>query len=261
MRQNTKYCQILTEGAVYRYTFSVNQNGYQMKPSAVLLFSIVSLPAFAGDLGGVQISPDNTTYALIGGGYYSSNYLANYTNYFLGALTAKKTFNDTNNSGYGQIGLGATARVGSLEFDHQLVIAKLGASADFISQISSLGKWSWSQDFDFGYDWMPKINLVKKFTAYGILGVHYARFDYVKIPLNPTSTMFDHKKNQIGFNLGAGLFYALCPSLDVGVKYQHWQYNSIQFSGLNPSMTMIDVENITPTFNLVGAEVRYTFVG
>ena len=61
-----------------------------------------------------------------------------------------------------QTGLGASANIGSLKFDHQLVLAKLASSVNFISEISSLGKWSWSQDFDFGYDWMPKIGLVKK---------------------------------------------------------------------------------------------------
>lgn len=232
-----------------------------MKPSVALLFSIFSLPAFTGDLGDVQTSPYNKTYALIGGGYYSSNYETNYTSYFLGTLTEKQTFNDENNSGYGQIGLGASARVGSLEFDHQLVLAKLGSSVNFISTASTPGKWTISQDFDFGYDWMPKINLIKKLTGYGILGVHYARFHYVKIPLNQTVTMFDHTKNQIGFNLGVGLFYNLCPSLDVGVKYQHWQYSSTKFHGINSARTTIDDENYTPTFNLIGAEVRYTFVG
>jgi len=227
-----------------------------MKISAVLLLSIASLPTFAGSMGEENISPFNTTYVLIGGGYYGSDYQANYTNYFLGALTAKQSFNDSNDGGYGQIGLGATAHIGSLAFNHQLVLAKLGDSVKFKTGSSN---WRWSQNVDVGYDWMPKINIAEKLTGYGILGVHYARFTYQKITSSQTSTRFNNYKDQIGFNLGAGLFYTIYPQLDLGVKYQHWQYGSTQVSGIDLASTSIDVQDLKPAFNLIGAELRYTF--
>jgi len=156
--------------------------------------------------------------------------------------------------------LGSSAHIGSLAFDHQLSVAKLGDSVRFKTGRSNISNWRLTQNVDFGYDWMPKLNVLDKLTAYGILGAHYARFMYQKTTLSQTSTRFNNHKDQIGFNLGAGLFYALCPQLDVGVKYQHWQYGSTQVSGVNLAATSIDVEDIKPAFNLIGAELRYTFV-
>tara|TARA_R110000868_G_scaffold115947_1_gene309275 strand:- start:286 stop:975 length:690 start_codon:yes stop_codon:yes gene_type:complete len=227
-----------------------------MKKSFALLCSIASLSAFAGGMGDVDLAQKNTTYALIGGGYYGSNFQANYTGYLFDDLFEKKSFNDTNNSGYGQIGLGATAHIGSLEFDHQLVLSKLGESVKFQTGSSN---WRFSQNIDFGYDWMPKVNLLDKLTGYGILGVHYARFTYQKTTSSQTATRFNNYKDQVGFNLGAGLFYAIYHHFDLGVKYQHWQYGSAQVSGMNLISSLIDVQDIKPAFNLIGAELRYTF--
>lgn len=230
-----------------------------MKWSSALLLCITPLSVFSGSVGEVDIPTTNTTYAFIGGGYYGSDYQSNYTNYFLGALTRKQSFNDTNNSGYGQIGLGVTSHIGSFVFDQQLSLAKLGDSVTFQTGNSNISHWKYSQNIDFGYDWMPKINVYEKLTAYGMLGVHYARFTYQKSTSSETSTRFNNYKDQIGFNLGAGLFYSLCPNLDLGVKYQHWQYSSTQVSGINLASTSIDIQDIKPAFNLIGAELRYRF--
>jgi len=46
-------------------------------------------------------------------------------------------------------------------------------------------------------------------------------------------------------------------NVDVGIKYQHWQYASVQVNGANPTSTLIDIEHLTPSYNLIGLELRY----
>lgn len=224
-----------------------------MKASIALLVSITALPVFAGEMAGAHASP-HTTYVAIGGGYYGSNDQANYTNYTLGSLTAQQSFNDTNTSGYGQLGLGSSAQLGGFEFDHQLSIGKLGDAITFTTPDSN---WRFSQNVDFGYDFMPKINMHPKISAFGILGVHYARFTYKKSSSAPTATIFNDYKDQIGFNLGAGINYQFNDNVVIGIKYQHWQYGSTQVNGINSASTSIDIEQFVPAFNLIGAELHY----
>lgn len=225
-----------------------------MKFYAPLLLSIIAAPTFAGGMGDAQSSPPNRTYVSIGGGYYGSNYQENYTNYSSGVLSKQESFNGSNTSGYGQVGLGASARIGSLSFDHQLSIAKLGDAVSFNTPQST---WRFSQNVDFGYDFMPKINMLQKISGYGLLGAHYARFTYQKKTSSPTSTSFNTYKDQIGFNLGAGLNYHINAKVDLGIKYQHWQYASTQVNGKNPASTSIDIEQLRPSYNLIGLELRY----
>jgi opacity protein-like surface antigen len=222
------------------------------------VFSILSLaaffPAFAGGMGSQETSM-GTTYLFIGGGYYTGQYQSNYTNYFGGALTTQQSFNNSiSNNGYGQIGLGTGAKIGSFLFDHQFAIGKLGGSDTFNALNSN---WYYKQTIDYGYDFMPKVSLWDSLNAYGILGAHYARFTYQKNPFPASATTFNNGKDQIGFNLGAGFNYRITPNFAVGIKYQHWQYGSIQINGANPAATSIDIENIIPAFNLAGIELRY----
>lgn len=227
-----------------------------MKTSIALLCSVIATPIFAGSMGDVSSSMANSTYVSIGGGYYGADYRSNYTNYTLGALTTEQSFNDTNTNGYGQLGLGASAQIGSWVFDHQVSIAKLGGSDKFTTGSSN---WSHTQNVDFGYDLMPKMSLLEKINAYGILGAHYARFTNKKIPfvVSSTPTEFNNYNDQVGFNLGAGLSYQVNPNVLVGIKYQHLQYQSFQINGANPALTVIDIQQITPSYNLIGAELRY----
>ena len=225
-----------------------------MKNLIILLSTLTACPALAGAMADTQTSTPNRTYVAVGGGYYSSNYQADYTHYTQGVLTSKESFNDAASNGYGQIGLGSRAHFGMLAFDHQLVISKLGGSESFTTPGSN---WHFSQNVDFGYDWMPSIPLLEKLEGVGMLGVHYARFTYQKKSSSLTAVTFNNYKDQIGFNLGAGLNYHLNEALDLGVKYQHWQYSSTQVSGINATATSIDVQQIGPSFNLVGLELHY----
>ena len=80
----------------------------------------------------------------------------------------------------------------------------------------------------------------------------------LQIRASPTGlTEFNNYNDQIGFNLGAGLNYQVKSNIVVGIKYQHLQYQNFQINGANPALTSIDIQQITPSFNLVGAELRY----
>jgi opacity protein-like surface antigen len=225
-----------------------------MKVIYSLLLAAVALPAVGGTMG-PQASQDlGSTYIMIGGGYANADYQSNFTGYTSGALTGQGSFNDVYQNGYGQIGIGADARWGTLNFDHQVVAGKLGGTESFTTR-SSL--FQFRQNVDFGYDVMPKMNLMSSLNAFGILGVHYGRFSYLKTPIVTGESNFNAQRDQIGFNLGAGLEYRVTPNFGVGVKYQHWQYKSTTVSGSDLAGSDIDVENITPAFNLAGVELRY----
>ncbi len=226
-----------------------------MKTSIAVILSVVACPVFSGGMGDVS-SETNSTYVAVSGGYYGANYRSNYTSYDSGILSTQQSFNDTNTNGYGQLGLGASAQLGSLAFDHQISIAKLGGADKFAVGSSN---WSHSQNVDFGYDFMPKLNLIQKISAYGILGAHYARFTNKSIPYASSTglTEFNNYNDQIGFSLGAGLNYQVKSNIVVGIKYQHLQYQSFQINGANPALTSIDIQQIAPSYNLVGAELRY----
>lgn len=229
-----------------------------LKKIKLTLLLLTSLPIFAN-----TNNLFDSTYVSIGGGYYKSNYQSDFTNYYLNTLVEKQSFNNMNNDGYGQIGIGTNSKIGTLQFDHQLTLSKL-----FNSMIlnTANSEWEFYQNFDFGYDWMPKFTLKNNLTAYGILGVHYANFAYIKNSPQPGSTTFNANDYQVGFDLGAGLYYKLTSYLDIGLKYQHISYASEETSGQSISKgtvnnvylpTTIHLQNVTPSFNLIGAEVRY----
>lgn len=225
-----------------------------MKKILSLLFTVAVLPAFAGEMGSQETSLGKS-YVMIGGGYYSGDYQSNYTNTASG-ISLQQTFNNKMSNGYGQIGLGTGAQIGSFIFDHQVSVGKLGSSETFDTADSH---YSYNQNFDFGYDLMPKMNLLQSVNAYGILGVHYARFLYKKTPFNylEGTSAFNNQKDQLGFNLGVGLTYQVTSNFVAGVKYQHWQYQSTQIHAINGDSTVVDIEDVTPVFNLVGVELRY----
>jgi opacity protein-like surface antigen len=220
---------------------------------APLLFAATALPVFAGQMGPVETSMGQT-YIMIGGGYYAGQYQSNFTRHDSGILTIQQSFDDAHSSGYGQLGLGTNADFGPFMFDHQISVNKLWGTESF-STASSL--YEYKQTVDFGYDFMPKMKLFQSLSAYGILGAHYARFHYSKATDVAAATSFDANKDQLGINLGAGLNYQINANFAVGVKYQHWQYQETQVQGTNALVTQVDRENITPTFNLVGVELRY----
>lgn len=227
-----------------------------MKTVGALLLSF-SCSAFSGVMGAASVQ-SHSNYLGLGGGYFGGNDQALYYHYTSSALTIQQSYNDTYQSGYGQISLGRQDHIDRLVFDHQIVVSKLGNTQKFTTSDSN---WTWYQNVDFGYDWMPKINFSDAFNANGILGVHYARFTYQKKPYTQVSstTAFDVYDDQIGFNLGAGLNYQINEQFAVGIKYQHWQYSQITASGTNTAQTSVDVEKYTPTYNMFGAEVRYYF--
>lgn len=213
---------------------------------------------FAGDLGNISSVPAHHPYIAVTGGGYFDLYQANYTQYTLGNLIQLASFNDSSNNGFGQIALGTDAEWGTLIFDHQLMVSKLSGT-EFVPVGSD--KYSFSQKIDFGYDFMPKINLiVPQLDAYGILGVHYGQFSYKKTTTDPVGVTFDNTKNQVGFGLGAGLRYQFLAQVSVGVKYQYLQYGVANVYGTNIINTTNEIENFTPSFNLIGLEVRYSFV-
>ncbi len=208
-------------------------------------------------------NPLDSTYVSVGGGYYRSNYQSDFTNYYLNTLVEKQSFNSINNNGYGQIGIGTSANIGTLKFNHQLILSKLFNAVKFNTANSN---WEFNQNFDFGYDWMPKFKLLHDLTAYGLLGVHYANFIYIKNSSLPSSTTFNSNEYQVGFDLGAGLYYKVTSYLEIGLKYQHISYSAANTSGQSISTgsinnvylpTTIHTQNVTPSFNLIGAELRY----
>ena len=227
-----------------------------MKKSLGLLLCTLTSSVFAGAMGDVSTSAGPTNYAAISGGYYNSNYQSNYTDYHSSVLYTKQSFNDVNSSGYAQFALGKSSQFGDFKFDQQVVLGKLGGNESFNTLDS---KWTFRQNMDFGYDLMPKLSLFQRLEAFGILGAHYARFVYQKTPLNasPLTSAFNIHSDQIGFNLGAGLNYHIDQNFMVGIKYQHLQYAGVQVNGTNPALSYIIIENITPSFNLVGLELRY----
>lgn len=228
------------------------------KKIILTLLLLNSLPIFAN-----TSTLFESSYISIGGGYYKSNYQSDFTNYYLNTLVEKQSFNNANNDGYGQIGIGTSSRIGTFKFNHQLTLSKL---FNGITLNTTNSDWEFYQNFDFGYDWMPKYNLNKNLTAYGLLGVHYANFSYIKNSSQPSSTTFNANDYQVGFDLGAGLYYKLASYLEIGVKYQLITYAATNTSGQSISKgtinnvylpTTIHLQNVTPSFNLIGAELRY----
>jgi len=209
--------------------------------------------ASAGTMGN-ESTPPPVNYISIGGGYYSGNYQSDYTDYHDGVLFEKNSFNDANQSGYLQLAFGREASIGRLLFDHQVVLGKLFGNESFTTGST---KWLYTQHVDFGYDWMPKVGFFQKFTGYGILGAHYARFLYQKTPRLPIFTSFNNYADQIGFNLGCGLNYQISPQFLIGFKFQHLQYSVAQINGTNLTHDVNTIERISPAFNLGGIELRY----
>lgn len=231
-----------------------------MKHLLLVLFFYMTkvLPVFSGDIGSnAVLTPFSTTYLSIGGGLLQGGYQSNYTNYLNGILAIQQSYNDKQSSGYAEISLGVPEQIGSFVFDHQFSLIKLGGSRAFTSPDSS---WLFKQDIDLGYDWLLKFSIQQGLSAYGILGVQVGRFKYSKIPYPAftfSATNFNNHKDQIGFNLGLGMMYQINSHVIAGIKYQHLEYASAQVEGTNAEMTSIDIEHITPVFNLVGAELRY----
>lgn len=225
------------------------------KTLCLLSCSIFAFSAFAGEMGPMNTSK-SSTYIAIAGGDYSSQYQANYTRSVLGETLTRQSFNDTNNNGFGQIAIGTNAHIGTFNFDHQLVASVLGGGLSFNTGSS---EYTFKQQVDFGYDVMPKLNItpIPALDLIAVLGVHYGKFIYQKTSATLTSETYNVSRNQIGFNLGAGLNYAINTHLTAGVKYQHWQYGSTDVYGTNALGTANEIEHIPASFNLVGIELRY----
>ena len=215
-----------------------------------------SFSVLAGQMGPISTDEQHTTYVAITGGNYSSLYQANYTESTNGITTTRESFNDTNNNGFGQIAIGTAARFGTFKFDQQVVASVLGGNLTFNTLTS---QYTFKQQVDFGYDIMPNlnVNLIPKLDAYGILGVHYGHFMYKKTSSFATSETFNVSRNQVGFDLGVGLGYAINDTLSLGLKYQYLQYSSTNVYGTNSTVTANEIEQIPPSFNLVGLELRY----
>ncbi|MCH9755595.1 MAG: outer membrane beta-barrel protein [Gammaproteobacteria bacterium] len=225
-----------------------------MKKSFCLLWALAASPVFAGQMGDIPPPLQHSTYVFIGGGYYSGMYQKLDADYEDGALESMGTFDLNTSNGYGQIGIGTGSRIDRFIFDHQISVIKLGGSNMFYSPHSTN---KLKQNIDFGYDFMPKMDILEKLYAYGILGVHYAQFKYEKNPLIAPGIVFNNLKEQIGFNLGVGLNYQISPHFVLGVKYQHLQYNAVKIRGSSNAEHEIDAEQFKPAFNLVGADLRY----
>lgn len=222
---------------------------------------LIASQSYAGEMGAVATTP-LTNYFAVSGGYFSSDYLAQYFTYPSSGNTERKTFNNVSNGGYGQLSLGRMDHIGSLNFDHQVVVSKLWGNETFATAWEThVSNWTFHQAVDFGYDWMPKISFFQRLEGLAILGVHYGFFNYKKLPADPAATVtnFNHNVDQIGFNLGAGINYQINSQIVVGVKYQHWQYNQATIHATNDSGTFSLTEQLTPVFNMVGAEIRYYF--
>lgn len=194
-------------------------------------------------------------YIFAGGGYYGGIYQKLDLDYDDGLLETMTSSDAAHSDGYGQIGIGAGRSIDKFVFDHQLSVLKLGG-ANLFNSPHSHNKFQ--QQIDFGYDFMPKIDLVEKLSAYGILGVHYARFKYEKNPLaGSTGVTFNHLKDQIGFNLGAGFNYQINNDFVLAIKYQHLQYARVSVYASTPTGSVIDAEQFKPAYNLIGADLRY----
>jgi|GEM_PF-1243250 len=234
-----------------------------MKKILSILLGVASCNLYAGTMG--DAAPAPKFYTLVDVGYYGSNYQSNF---FISDAAVPpqlvQSFNNSNSDAYVQIGIGTESRIGTLLFDHQLVLSKLGGSVMFkttdLSTIPSvISTWYMKQNIDFGYDWMPKIHLPKSLVGQGILGVHYARFTYQKLNNSTTAVRFNNYNDQIGFNLGAALFYPIFTNWQLGVKYQHWEYSKATISGVNLAQTVTESQTVRPTFNMVGGELRWQF--
>jgi len=224
-----------------------------LRVSSTVLCYVLSFSAYSGTTGAI-VTSEPKNFISVSGGYYGSNYQANQTRYVSGILNEQNSFNNNNSSAYGQLALGTGNHLGGLFFDHQLVISKLNSGKSFFTANS---KYSFSQNFDFGYDWMPRISVFQRVEAFAILGLHYARFHFTKYPINLASVQFDVYNDKFGFNLGGGLNYRINSNFSLGIKYQYWQYQVAQMSGYNPYSSRISNQRISPSFNLVGLELRY----
>ena len=215
----------------------------------------MSASLFAGDMAEAQ-SPDEhrNTYVFINGGYYKGLYQTNFTRYSRGVLTSLESFDDPHSDGYGQLGLGRAASIGWFAFDHQLSVGRLFGTRSFRAGTSN---FNFKQEIDFGYDFMPKISVFQSLIAYGIVGAHYGRFTYQKIPSLTTATYFHSNNNELGFNLGAGVNYEFNTCFSLGIQYQHWQYGSTQVFALNTLSERNEIQRFEPSFDLVGVNLRY----
>ncbi|MFZ4076890.1 MAG: hypothetical protein ACOYKA_02795 [Legionellaceae bacterium] len=231
-----------------------------MKGLIKLLPWMVVLPTFAMGMQDKDVAIDLKNFVALSGGYYNSNYQRTTTDYQLGLLDGIATDNHSNDSGYLQLALGRTDHIDGLSFAHQIVVSKLFHEEIFTRTTCN---WFYRQNVDFGYDWMPSINLFERWGlgSYGILGAHYARFVYEKIPFVSSSSIstINTYQDQLGFNLGAGVNYRLNDKFLLGLKYQHLQYASVQNSGVAPLGDQVNLERISPAFNLVGLELRYLY--
>lgn len=223
-----------------------------MKKQGCLLGMLLPLTVVAGQMG-PEPSP-NKSYAFIAGGYYSGLYQKVDTDYDDAVLESMTSADTSHSDGYGQVGVGMATQIDKFVFDHQLSILKLGGTNRFTSPHSTNAL---KQNIDFGYDFLPKIDLFKQFYGFGILGVHYGRFQYEKEPRLGPGVAFNIRKDQIGFDLGAGINYQINEHFTIGAKYQHLQYKSIKVSGTSSASNEIDAEQFTPAFNLVGGLLRY----
>lgn len=225
-----------------------------MKQAIVFSLLLSASPTFAGQMGEPNKDTSYPSYAFIGGGYYNGLYQKIDTDFENGALDTMSAYDLRTSNGYTQIGLGTRSHINTFRFDHQVSVIKLWGDNFFYSPHSTNRL---RQNIDFGYDFMPLMNIIQPLYAYGLLGVHYAQFKYQKNPLVTPGITFNHAKDQIGFNLGAGLNYALTPNVVIGVKYQHLQYNSTKVQASSNAEHAIDAETFTPAFNLVGADLRF----
>ena len=221
------------------------------------IFATSSL--FAGEMGPAHTEA-LSTYISVTGGYYESQYQANYTPSLAGITLIRESFNNSYNNGFGQIAIGTGASIGSFHFDHQVITSVLGNRLSLNATNNST--YTFKQQVDFGYDVMPKFNLKKmpRLDLYGILGAHYGLFSYKNTAPSTLIDTYNVSRNQIGFNLGVGLSYAINNTLAVGAKYQHLQYGSTDVYGANAVGTGNEIQTISPSFNLFGIELRF-FIG
>ncbi len=77
--------------------------------------------------------------------------------YDRGALGSMETYDLNTSNGYGQIGIGTRSHIDTFIFDHQVSVIKLGSTKTFYSPRSAN---KLKQNIDFGYDFMPKMDLV-----------------------------------------------------------------------------------------------------
>lgn len=216
----------------------------------------VAASAFSGAMGAAATNTPST-YIGVTGGYYSNTYQANYSAYDAGTILTQQSFNNTYGNGFGQIAIGTAANIGTFQFDHQVVASFLGGKLSF--NTPAFDMYTFKQRADFGYDVMPKFNFnpIQNMNLFGILGVHYGNFVYTKEGMGPTAPAYNVSRNQLGFNLGAGISYAINEHVIAAVKYQHWQYGSTNVYSSGSVGTLSNLESIQPSFNLVGMELKY----